>query len=163
MTASTDWAGALAALEAAYGPASDAGFGSAVFRVPLAADGDLVAAALGVYRSFVGADRWTRLGGDEAWLSGWSVAWERADGAAADIVGALRALPGPARMSAGLLLDEVDGAEAARAALAAVYDDPAVTRLTVFTVGDGAAMSGLLVAGHAAPAGELVALVLLMD
>lgn len=167
MTATTDWDGALDALEAAYGPASAAGFGSGVFRVPLAADGDLVAVALGAYRAFVGSERWERLGGDAAWLGPWGVTWERgADGAAAsaDIVAALRALPtAGARMSAGLLLDELDDAAAARAALAAVYDAPVVSRVIVCTVGDGAAMSGLAIAGHAPSVGQSVVLVLLMD
>ena len=157
----TDGTGAIEALEAAYGPASDAGFGSGVFRVPLAADGDLAAAAQGAYRAFVGAERWERLGGDAAWLGPWGVAFERAPSAAGDIVAELRGLTDPgARMSAGLLLDDIEEGEAA---LAGVYDAPAVTRLSTFTVGDGAAMSGLAVACHAAAAGEAVVLILLMD
>ena len=101
----------------------------------------------------MGPERWERLGGDAAWLAPWGVAFERAAGAAgaaAGIVAELRTLADPAaRMSAGLLVDEVEDAPAARAALAAVFDAPSVTRLTVFTTGDGAAMSGLAVAGHA--------------
>ena len=35
-----------------------------------------------------------------------------------------------------------------RAALAAAFDDPAVTELAAYTLGDGAAMAGILVAGR---------------
>ncbi|MCB0201860.1 MAG: hypothetical protein KDI03_17475, partial [Anaerolineae bacterium] len=60
-----------------------------------------------------------------------------------------------------MILDNVDNAEAARAALAAVYDDPAVTELRVYTLGDGEAMSGLLVAGRRGS--EATFLVFLLD
>ena len=62
-----------------------------------------------------------------------------------------------------MLLENVDGAEQARAALAAAYDDPAVTELRVFNLGDGGAMSGLLVAGRRTATGEAAFLVFLMD
>ena len=51
----------------------------------------------------------------------------------------------------------------ARAALAAAFDDPAVTELHVFNLGDGGAMSGLLVAGRRQGTGEATFLVFLMD
>jgi hypothetical protein len=57
----------------------------------------------------------------------------------------------------------VENAEAARAALSAAFDDPAVTELRAFNLGDGGAMSGLLVAGRRAPGGESAFLVFLMD
>jgi hypothetical protein len=53
-----------------------------------------------------------------------------------------------------MILNDVDGAEAARAALSAAFDDSAVTELMVYNVGDGGAMSGLLVAGRRAETGE---------
>ena len=43
-----------------------------------------------------------------------------------------------------MILDNVDGAGAARAALADAFDVPAVTELRVFNLGDGTAMSGIL-------------------
>lgn len=52
---------AVTALEAAFGGPSPAGFGSAVFYVPLAATSDLDAAAHARYRYFVG-DLWERYG-----------------------------------------------------------------------------------------------------
>jgi hypothetical protein len=49
------------------------------------------------------------------------------------------------------------------AGLAAVFDDPAITELRVFTLGDGGAMSGLLVGGRRGATGETTFLVFLMD
>ena len=48
------------------------------------------------------------------------------------------------------ILDNIEGADAerARAALAAAFDDPAVTELRVFSLGGGAAMAGILVTGR---------------
>ena len=67
------------------------------------------------------------------------------------------------RHSVPMILENIDGAEQARAALAAAYDDPAVTELRVFNLGDGEAMSGLLVAGRRGATGEATFLVFLMD
>lgn len=58
---------------------------------------------------------------------------------------------------------EVDDAAAAHATLAAAYDDPAVTELRVFNLGDGAAMAGLLVAGRRGATGDAIFLVFLLD
>ena len=68
-----------------------------------------------------------------------------------------------ARLSASVILDEVDDAENARAALAAAFDDPAVSELAVYTVGDGAAMAGILIAGRRGDTGETTFLVFLLD
>lgn len=137
---------AVAALEAIYGPPSQAGFGSAVFYDPLAPGADLEQAARARYRFFVG-DLWERYGAD-AWMGPWQRVYSRPAGAARDIVAELRTLANRnAAMSASVLLDSVDAPEQAQAALAAVFDDPAVAELTVYTLGDSGAMAGLLVAG----------------
>jgi hypothetical protein len=61
----------------------------------------------------------------------------------------LRALPDrAAAQSASVFLDDSDDPAHAQAALSAAFDDPAVTDVTVFAIGDGAAMSGLRVAGR---------------
>ncbi|MBK8048224.1 MAG: hypothetical protein IPK16_14535 [Anaerolineales bacterium] len=138
---------AVSALETAYGAPSQAGFGSAVFYEPLAASADLEQAALAKYRFFVG-DAWERFG-EDAWMGPWQQVYGRPEGAAPDIVTELRGLEDrDAASSAALILDDVDNAESARAALAAVFDDPAVTEVAAYRLGDGAAMSGLLVAGR---------------
>jgi hypothetical protein len=62
-----------------------------------------------------------------------------------------------------MILDTVQDAEQARAALAAAFDDAAVTELSVYNIGDGAAMSGLLIAARRAATGDATFLVFLMD
>jgi len=154
-----DWAANLAA---AYGPPSQAAFGSAVFYEPQFGDGDLPAAALAKYKYFVG-DLWERYG-EEAWMGPWRQVYTRPAGEGRDIVAELRALDDPAAaQSASMILDAVDNAENARVALAAAFDDPAVSEVAVFTLGDGEAMSGLLLAGRRASSGEAIFLVFLLD
>jgi len=153
--------GVVAALEAIYGPPSQAGFGSAVFYDPLAPGVDLEQAALARYQFFVG-DLWERYGAD-AWMGPWQRVYSRPAGAARDIVAELRTLANrDAAISASVLLDSVDAPEQAQAALAAVFDDPAVAELTVYTLGDVGAMAGLLVAGLRQERGAIF-LVFLLD
>lgn len=149
-------------LAAAYGPPSQAAFGSAVFYEPGVGDGDLPAAALAKYKYFIG-DLWDRYG-EEAWMGQWRQVYTRPAGGARDIVAELGALGDPAAaQSASMILDGVDNAAQARAALAAAFDDPAVSEVAVFTLGDGEAMAGLLVAGRRASTGEAIFLVFLLD
>ena len=148
-------------LEAAYGAPSQAGFGSAVFYEPIKAGDDLAQAALAKYKYFVG-ELWERWG-EDAWMGPWKEVYARKAGAKADIVAELRGIADPdAQNSVPMILDVVENAEAARQALSAAYDDPAVTELRVFTLGDGGAMSGLLVAARR-DTGETTFLVFLMD
>jgi Asp/Glu/hydantoin racemase len=94
----------------------------------------------------------------------WKEVHARQVGAKPDIVAELRGITDrDARSSVPMILDKIDDAEGARAALAAAYDDPAVTELRVFNLGDGGAMSGLLVAGRRQATGVATFLVFLMD
>ena len=94
----------------------------------------------------------------------WKEVYTRPTGAKADILAELRGIADPdAQNSVPMILENVDGAEQARAALAAAYDDPAVTELRVFNLGDGEAMLGLLVASRRQATGEATFLVFLMD
>ena len=152
----------VTALEAAYGAPSQAGFGSAVFYELMKADDDLAKAALAKYKYFTG-DLWERWG-EDAWMGPWKEVYNRPTGAKPDIVAELRGIADPdAHNSAPMILDVVEDADKARAVLAAAYDDPAVTELRVFNLGDREAMSGLLVAGRRGAAGEAAFLVFLMD
>jgi hypothetical protein len=148
-------------LEAAYGEPSQAGFGSAVF-FEASNGGDLTDTALATYGHFVG-DLWGKYG-DRAWLGPWKQVYVREPGTKPDVVPELRSIADPdARRSVPMLLDDVEGADAARDALSGAFDDPAVTDLRVYNLGDGAAMSGLLVAGRQGRGGESTFVVLLMD
>lgn len=148
-------------LEAAYGAPSQAGFGSAVFCEQLRASDDLADAALARYRFFVG-DLWARYG-EDAWMGPWKEVYSRPSGAKPDIVAELRGITDPdATQSAPMILDVVQDAEQARVALAAAFDDPAVTEVRVFNLGDGGAMSGILVAGRRTT-GDAIFLLFLLD
>jgi len=152
----------VTALEAAYGAPSQAGFGSAVFYERSKATDDMEKLALAKYKYFTG-ELWERFG-EDAWMGPWKEVYARKPGAKPDIVAELRGIADPdAAISVPMILDNIDGAERARAALAAAYDDPAVTDLRVYNLGDGGAMSGLLVAGYRKGTGEATFLVFLMD
>lgn len=152
----------VTALEAAYGAPSQKGFGSAVFLEQMAAGDDLTKAALARYKAFTG-ELWERYG-EDAWMGPWKEVLSRPAGAKPDIVAELRGIADPAAQnSVPMILENIDGADKARAALAAAYDDPAVTELRVFNLGDGEAMSGLLVAGYRKAAAEATFLVFLLD
>ncbi len=151
---------ATAALEAVFGPASETGFGSATFVVP--GGGDLGAIALATYRRFVGA-KWARFG-EAAWMGPWRRVYARPAGAPRNVVAELAALPdADARRSAATMIEGLEDAAAARAALAAAFDGPDVTALEVFNAGDGAAMSGVVVAGSRGVAGAATVLAFLLD
>jgi len=151
----------VSALEHAYGAPSQAGFGSAVFYAPGPLP-DLAQAALDNYRYFVG-DRWEQYGG-AAWLGPWRQIYTRPPGTTRDIVGELRALPDrSARQSAGVMLDDVESVARAQTALAAAFDDPAVTELAIYRLGDGGAINGILVAGRRQAPQEALFLVFLID
>jgi Asp/Glu/hydantoin racemase len=94
----------------------------------------------------------------------WKEVYARAPGVAPDITAEMRSLADPdARLSVPMILDNIEEAETARAALSAAFDDPAVSELRAFNLGDGEAMSGLLVAGRRGASGEAIFLVFLMD
>ena len=162
MSAEKSTTDGVAKLEAVYGPPSQAAFGSAVFTAKLDENRDLEQVAREMYRRFVG-DVWERYG-EEAWMGPWKQVYARPTGATPDIVGELRGIADQqAATSAPMILDTIDSPEAARAALIAVYDDSAVKDLRVFSIGDGEAMSGLLVAAARAENDEATFLVFLMD
>ena len=156
----------VTALQAAYGAPSQAAFGSAVFYEQTTS-GDLEQAALAKYRTFVGK-LWEQYG-EAAWLDPWKKVYARqpdakADGGSADIVAELRGIQDQAaRMSVPMILENIEGAEQARAALSTAFDDPAVTELLVYNTGDSGAMSGLLIAARRAATGEDTFLVFLLD
>jgi hypothetical protein len=149
-------------LQTACGPPSEQGFGSAVFHSKLRPGDSLATAALEHYRRFVGS-KWQRFG-EQAWMTPWREVYSRDESTQHDIVSELRGIADPdTRNSVPMILEVVEDAAAARAALSATFDAPQVTELRVFNLGDGGAMSGLLVAGRRELAGEIVVLVFLMD
>jgi hypothetical protein len=149
-------------LQASYGPPSQEAFGGATFFDKPASGTSLEAAALEKYRYFVG-DLWEKYG-EDAWMGPWSQVYTRPKASKGDIVAELRAIKDPAAaVSVPLVLDVAQNADAARAALAAAFDDADVADLAVFTIGDGGAMSGLIVAGRRGKADEVAYVAVLMD
>lgn len=68
----------------------------------------------------------------------WKEVYARPYGAAPDIVAELRGIKDPdAAVSVPMILDNVDNAEKARAALSAVYNATTLTDLRVYNLGDG--------------------------
>jgi hypothetical protein len=61
-----------------------------------------------------------------------------------------------------LLLTHTEQSEKAQKTLSTVYDDPGVAELRLYTIGDGGAMSGLLIIGHRTT-GEAIILISLLD
>jgi hypothetical protein len=152
----------VTALEAAYGAPSQAGFGSAVFYEQSQEPGNLEQAAQAQYRYFVG-ELWERYG-EDAWMGSWQMVYTRPPGAEHAIVAELRAIEDrSAAQSVELILDEAADPQAAAQALRGAFDDPTVSELAVYKIGDGAQMAGLLVAARRESAGESIMLVFLLD
>ena len=148
-------------MEAAYGAPSQSGFGSAVFFEQLELNQELEKAALQKYKYFVG-ELWDRYG-EDAWIGPWKEVYARKSGMKKDIVAELQGIKDrDASISVPMILDVVENAEAARHALSAAYDDETVVELRAYNLGDGGAMSGILVVGRRSN-GETIFLVFLLD
>lgn len=148
-------------LENVFGPPSQEAFGGAVFFETEKAI-EIEQAALERYRYFVG-DLWEQYG-EEAWMGPWKEVYVRAPGAPADIVAEIKGLQDQdAKFSIPLLLEAGQDPEAMQKALSSAFDDPTVTELRVFNIGDGEAMSGLLVAGFRKKSKQATFVIVLMD
>lgn len=113
------------------------------------------------YQYFVG-DLWDRYG-ESAWMGPWKQVLASTGPMSQGIEQALRDLSDTdARQSAGLLLEDRENAADARAALQSVFDSPSIAELQVYNLGDGGAMSGLLLAARRQDE-SMVAVILLMD
>lgn len=153
---------AVAVLQSIYGAPSQAGFGSAVFYEAIEPGTDLDAIALRYYQHFVG-QLWEQYG-ESAWMSTWKQVYVRPTEMQPDIVAELKAIADPPAVNYVpiLLLTETDDQARAEQALATVFNHPEVTDLRVYAIGDGAAMSGLLLA-VCRTNGETTILVALLD
>jgi hypothetical protein len=131
-----------------------------VFQVPGIADSNLELAALGIYRSFLG-DKWTRRESD--WRGGFRLLYDRPATDGAGIIAELNALTDPAlRSVVELLVDNMEDPAAARTALVGAFDDPQLSQLHLYAVGDGEQYSGVEIAARQAD-GQATFLILLLD
>lgn len=148
-------------LEAVYGTPSQAGFGSAVFYDVVQPHTHLEAVALRFYRYFVG-DLWERFG-ETAWMSTWKQVYVRTEHDPANIITELRAIADSSiAQFVPVLLSVGDNSDQAQKNLAAAYNSAEVADLRIYAIGDGEAMSGLIIAGRR-NTGETTVLVALLD
>ncbi len=149
-------------LERCYGMPSQEAFGSSVFYDAMdVSEAPLEQAAIAKYKHFAG-ETWERYG-EENWMAEWESVYTRDPKSTRDIVAELRSISDrAAKTSASLLIENSDHSAEARAALSKTFDDSTVWELQVFKIGDGSAMSGILIAARRPNEGS-VFLVLLMD
>ena len=153
---------AVTVLQALYGLPSQTGFGSAVFDELIEPGTDVEAIARRYYQHFVGK-LWEQYG-EAAWMNPWKQVYGRPTGIQPDIVAELQGISdrAAAQFVPILLLSETDDQARAAQALATVFNHPQVTDLRVYAIGDGAAMSGLLLTG-CRTTGETTILISLLD
>jgi hypothetical protein len=133
----------IEALEKIYGKATDTGFGSAVFHGAAAIGISADSIALVHYKSFMGK-QWDAQS-EGKWMGSWKTVYERPPGIKADILAELATITDPcAKTSIPLLTELVEDAANGTKALAAAFNHPDVTSAVLHTIGDGEAMSGLI-------------------
>ncbi len=136
----------IEALEKIYGKRSSTGFGSAVFYDHSKQNASLSSIALDVYKLFMG-EKW-KAETESTWMSTWKLVYERSPGKAADILNELNNIQdADAKRSVPLLTELIENAEQGKLALAAAFNHADISQLQVYNVGDGEAMSGILLCG----------------
>ncbi|MBM3966715.1 MAG: hypothetical protein FJ308_16865 [Planctomycetes bacterium] len=148
-------------LQQHYGPASAAGIGSAVFYEASTAE-QIEAQSIAKYRYFAG-NLWDQIG-EKAWMDTWKMVYQRS-GPGSGILSELRnSIEDPAAsLSASLIVDNIDNPDQAHLALAKAFDDPNVSRLVIYRLGDGEQMNGVLIAAYRAKSSDATFLVSLTD
>ncbi len=92
----------------------------------------------------------------------WKEVYFRDDESNKDIVRELKGIQDQdARFSVPLLLEAGQDPDAIQKTLSAAFDDPAVTELKVFNIGDGEAVSGLILAARRQESDEGTVVVLM--
>lgn len=133
-------------LEKIYGTANSNAFGSAVFYEAIPESKTLEDMALKHYRNFIGA-KWTEET-EPVWLSGWKNVYVRNPGKEPDILTELDEIDDPAaKIPVPLLTEIITDVEQGRKILAVVFDHPLVKNLMVNLIGDGEALSGIIITG----------------
>ncbi|MFN7772653.1 MAG: hypothetical protein ACK5R1_07805 [Planctomycetota bacterium] len=96
-------------------------------------------------------------------MSSWQELYHRSLGATAEIVGEFRSIKvQPFRFCAAIFSGENEDNDAVNQLLSTTFDSEGVKELRIFSLGDGEAMSGLLIAAEIANLGRLF-LTFLMD
>lgn len=144
-----------------YGPASAAGMGSAVFYEASTPE-QIEAKAIAKYRYFAG-DMWEQIG-EKAWMEPWKRVYQRSVPGTGILAELRNSIEDPAAsLSASLIVDNIDDPTQAHLALAKAFDDPDVSRLDIYRLGDGEQMNGVLIAAYRAKSSDATFLVSLTD
>ena len=148
-------------LEEVYGSSSQEAYGTAVF-FKILKEFDIDAASLEVYQYFTG-DLWEEWG-EEAWMGSWKQVYDREKGREGDILNELRDIDDPdAKISIPMFLEGISEPQKANQALQGAFDDPEVSQLVVYNIGDGGAMSGILIGSYREKTSQATFLVWLFD
>ncbi len=145
-------------LEATFGEANQAAFGTAVFYEPANPhEPGLEQLAQKWYQFFCGGT-WEKFGPGN-WLGEWKLVADSTE----NILDELANLEdSSSRRSASTMLEGHEDLAVAQQALSKAFDDPAMTERRIYRIGDGGAMSGILIAGRR-DGGESVFLTFLLD
>jgi hypothetical protein len=104
---------------------------------------------------------WQQSGPDN-WLREWQMVYRRANNSQS-IINELEAIGDPlVRMNAATMLEGAADPSTARSALQRAFDYPTLEDLQIFKLGDGGAMSGILIAGRRA-SNEMAFVAFLLD
>ena len=153
-------------LERVFGAPNQAAFGTAVFFEVLSdhiAEPDheaLEQRALAWYQFFCGG-AWKKFGPDH-WLGTWRIVYTRSDDSASVIDELSNLEDRSARSSGSAMLDGHEDSQKAKQALKQAFDAPTIDELQIYGIGDGDAMSGILIAGRRAD-GESAFVTFLLD
>lgn len=147
------------ALEKIYGPSSAEGWGSAVFA-GMAKEGEALAAtAQKLYQQFLGEKAKSNF--DSVWMPAFKQVLVR--NGAGKVLEDLTKIEDPdAKNSVGLLTDAVEDSAGAQQALSSAYDNADLLEVGAFTIGDGEAMSGIILLGSFVD-NQYMAVIALMD
>lgn len=131
-------------LEEMFGKATQAGNGSGVFWTAQAMDKTIDSIAMADYSTYLG----TKLATDAAprWIKGWRKVFTRTADSIFNIIREINTIPDPrVKQSLPLLLEFVEPVVKARQALAGAFNRPDAKQLSVYTIGDGEAYSGIMI------------------
>lgn len=150
----------ISTLQEIFGGPDVHGMGSSVVSLTISPpnnDVDLESLAKIQYQEFCG-EIWNRFG-PENWLAPWSELYRRPypnddDDLVRNILDELRGLKDDhcIDLVVSMMLENIDDAKVAHAALSQVFDDPAIQQLSIYRLGDGEAYNGLLIAATTHPA-----------
>ena len=160
--AEDDLTKAIQRLEVLFGKPSEATLGAAVFQSQSALSvSQLDDFAKAQYQHFAGA-AWESFG-EENWNKTWKLLYRRPKSSPLDILGELNQIEDSAtNLAASQLTENHDEPSGAQEALKGVFDSDFIQEVSIYSIGDSEAITGVLIAGIL-DTGTGVALVFNMD